>query len=104
MPNNFRDYGLLPASPLPSCPFPPLLSYPTSTPPNLSAYPRSGLPRARLPSHSRLFLFSPSLPSPPPQFPFLRHSSLNLRWFYLVVLGLGAPMRSPLDEALYKCM
>src|SRR6218665_3751330 len=26
---------------------------------------------------------------------FLRHSFLNLRRFYLVVLGLGAPLRSP---------
>ena len=27
--------------------------------------------------------------------PFLRHSFLNLRRFYLVVLGLGAPLSSP---------
>src|SRR6218665_838780 len=26
---------------------------------------------------------------------FLRHSFLNLRWFYLVVLGLGASLSSP---------
>src|SRR6218665_1335081 len=26
--------------------------------------------------------------------PFLRHSFLSLRWFYLVVLGLGAPLSS----------
>ena len=32
------------------------------------------------------------------------HSSLNLRWFYLVVLGLGAPLSSPLEEVLYKCL
>ena len=33
---------------------------------------------------------------------FLRHSCLNLRWFYLVVLGLEAPLSSPLEEALHK--
>ena len=35
---------------------------------------------------------------------FLRHSSLNLRWFYVVMLGFGVPLSSPLKEALYKCM
>ena len=35
---------------------------------------------------------------------FLRHPFLNLRWFYLVVLGLGALLSCPLKEALYKCL
>src|SRR6218665_1648854 len=45
---------------------------------------------------------SPSIWNGPPFCPsvhslelFLRHSFLNLRRFYLVVLGLGAPLSSP---------
>ena len=37
-----------------------------------------------------------------PLEPCLRLSSLNLRWFYLVVLELGVPQSSSLEEALYK--
>jgi len=33
--------------------------------------------------------------------PFLGYSSLNFRWFYLVMLGLGVRLRSPLEGALY---
>jgi len=61
--------------------------------------------------------FSMSVPLVGPQFgmaslcqsahslqPFLRHSSLNLRWFYLVVLRMGKPPSIPLEEAPYKCL
>src|SRR6218665_2304754 len=35
----------------------------------------------------------------------LSHTFLSqLRRFYLVVLGLGAPLSSPLEEVLYKCL
>ena len=30
--------------------------------------------------------------------PFLRHSSLSFRWFYLVVMGLGPPLRLSIDS------
>lgn len=29
-----------------------------------------------------------------------KHFSLSFRWFYLAALGLGAPLRSPLEEGL----